>query len=320
MKHLLTQPRPISSGGTGFATGSMTVDGVALSSPLGDTGGVAFVQNGMMYVSVISPSSDFGTNLDYPFLTITMDIPPSAVPGSTTNLELVNSAFTSPDGPLTLTEPKPGVLTIGGTISVRGVYPGGGTWPAGTVIRVEGTGFEPGTKIATKMKTSTPVYVSAKEMRFTLQQTAALDEQPIQATNPDGSQVTYYSYLRGVPVQRPLTPMLQSAEPVFPLNTQITATVGPLPVMRAGQFAALAVQNPNPGNVSVVFHLQRTGTSTTIALPSGGRLMDSLSALLDGVRVGAADVVTVSATAGVQVLGIYGDSTASTLTPFLPSF
>src|SRR5438552_757037 len=72
VKFLLTQPRPITSGGSAFATDGFSVLGVSLTSPLGDTAGAAVSHNGSLYVSVISPNSDFGTNLDYPFMTIAM--------------------------------------------------------------------------------------------------------------------------------------------------------------------------------------------------------------------------------------------------------
>jgi hypothetical protein len=87
-----------------------------------------------------------------------------------------------------------------------------------------------------------------------------------------------------------------------------------------GQFVALAVQNPNPGPVSVTFQLQSTGATTSIVLPSGGRIKDELGALLGGLSVNAGDVVKVNATAGVQILGLIGDENATTVTPFLPTF
>src|SRR5690348_4050715 len=66
VKFLPTQPRPITSGGWGIATDSFSVAGVSINSPLGDTVGTAVAHNGMLYLSVISPNSDFGTNVDYP--------------------------------------------------------------------------------------------------------------------------------------------------------------------------------------------------------------------------------------------------------------
>jgi hypothetical protein len=319
VKSMLTQPHPISSGGGSFALDGLSVDGVAVSSPSGTTVGAAVVQNGNLYLSVFSPSSDFGTNLDYPFITITMDVPGSAKAGSTKPLSFSALSFQSPSGPVTLVDPKPGTLTIGGTLSVHDVVPGGGTWPAGTVISVRGTGFQPGTKLLTKMKTSSPAYVSPTEMRFTLQDAATLDQQPISVTNPDRSTVTYFSYLRGVLVQTPSRPLLQVTEPIFPTATQGIVTIGPLLSTAPGQFTGLAVQNPNPGPVVITFQVQSTGVSTTVLLPSGGRVMDDILALTGGT-VSPGDVVTVSATAGVQMVGLYGDETAGTVTPFVPSF
>lgn len=319
-KFLLTQPRPITSGGWGVSTDGFTVLGVSLSSPLGDTAGTAVSYNGSLYLSVISPNSDFGTNLDYPFVTIAMQIPSTTPAGSTYTLAMPDAVFQSPTGPITLTNTKPGTLTIDGSVSIYGVFPGGGTWPAGTVISVQGTGFQPGTKMSTKMKTSTPVYIGPTEMQFTLQDTTTLDEQPIQVTNPNGSQVVFYSYLRGTLVASPSSELLRATDPIFQTLTRGTATIGPLPAMTPGQFTALAVQNPTAGPVVVTLQLQRTAATTTVMLPSCGRVMDDLSTLLGGAAVGPGDVVTVTATSGVQILGLNGDANAFTVAPFLPAF
>jgi hypothetical protein len=258
--------------------------------------------------------------LDYPFMTITMDIPATTPAGSTFPLGMADAVFQSPAGPLTFTDPKPGTLTIGGSVSVRGVFPGGGTWPAGTIITVRGNGFQPATKISAKMKISNVTYISSTEMRFSLQESVTMDTQPLQLGNPDGSQVVFYSYLRGAPVSKPSRVLLQNTEPVFQALTHSLAVVGPLSANAAGQFTALAVQNPSQGPVVVTFQLQSTGVTTTVLLPSGGRVMDDLSALLGGASVGAGDVVTVTATSGVQIVGLQGDESASTITPFLPGF
>lgn len=319
IKYLLTQPCPISTGGSYLFMGGFNVNGIAISSPLGTSAGAALVNNGLLYLSVISPDSDFGSNLDYPFITATLTIPTAVPTGTTFPLTLSDATFQGTTTPLTFSDPKPGTLTVGGSISVHGLVPGGGTWPGGTLITVQGTGFKPTTKLAGKFKMSTPVYVSPTEMHFTLGETTTLDMQPLQATNTDGSQVVYYSYLRGVPVQPPSRTLLMNTEPVFPLRTHALATVGPIPALSGNQFIALAVQNPNPGPVSVSFQLQSTGATTNIVLPSGGRIMDELGALLGGVNLSTGDVVSVSATAGVQILGLMGDESATTVTPFLPA-
>jgi hypothetical protein len=284
VKHTLgSQPMPITSGWTSFFLGSFSVEGVSLFSPQGDAAGVALIQNGIGEVSMISPNSDLGLAAYRPFLAVTMAIPASIPAGSTFSLGLAGTVFQSPTGPVTLGQITPGTLRIGGSVSVRGVYPGGGTWPAGTVITVKGTGFRPDTKLMTedtklakKINISTPVFVSPTEIRFTLKRAATLDMQAIQVVNPDRSGVTFFSYLDGVSVRAPSRPLLQNAAPLFQTLTHGTATVGPLPERGARHFAALAVQNPTPDPVVVTFQLQRTGTTATVTLPSGGRVMDEL--------------------------------------------
>ena len=322
VKYFLTQSRPISSGGATATLYGFSIAGAAVFSTLGDTVGTAVAQNGTVSVSVISPSSDFGVDTDYPFVTLTMDIPPSVATGSTFTLGfLPDSLFQTPTGPLYLVEPKTGTLTITDSISIRGVFPGGGTWPAGTVISVLGNGFQPKTKISTKLlKTSQAVYISGNEMQFTLQQDAAMDTQLIQASNPDGSQVSYYSYLRGYPIQNPSRWLLQNTDPIFPTQTHVAAVVGPFRALSTGQFAGLAIQNPGPGPATVTLQLQRTGATSTIILPSCSRVMDEISVLMGGAIPLAGDSIKVTATSGVEIFGLYGDENMGTVTPFVPAF
>ena len=318
-KYLLTTPRPISGGGPKFGIADFSVNGVAITSLLGDAAGVGYSDNGVLTVEVISPNSDYGL-LDYPLLTIAMTIPPSTKTGSQFPLAFPDTVYQTPTGPVTLSNPKPGTLTVGGSVSIHGVLPGGGTWPSGTLIRVQGSGFVRGTKLLTKMRTTTPFYVSSTEMGFYLVQETPLDSQPVTVQNPDGSTSTFYSYLRGVPVSAPSRSMLRKADPIFQTLTHGFATVDALPVLGAGQFMALAVQNPTPGPVVVTFYHQRSGTAVPVTLPSGGRVMDELSALFGGLNLLPGDVISVNSTSGVQILGIAGDEAAGTLKPWLPQF
>jgi hypothetical protein len=295
------------------------VDGLALTSPLGDTFGTGVVSNGKLSLFVVSPSADFGTNLDYPFITLTMDIPSSTPTGSTFPLTLDPGSVQTPTGPLTFADPKPGVLTIGGSISIRGVFPGGGTYPAGTVISIQGKGFQPGTKLTTKMKTSSAVFVSPTELHFTLNEISTMDTQPITVQNPDGSLVTFYSYLRGTPIALPSREVLKATEPVFQALTHSLATVSATSC-GANQYLALAIQNPNRGPVSIGFTNQTTGAFSSLVLPPAGRVMDELGTLTGGAALSASDVLTIGATAPVQVLGLCADDSAFTVVPFLPAF
>jgi hypothetical protein len=319
VKAMFTQPHPISSGGGRFALADMLIDGIAVSSPSGTSAGAALTHNGFLDVSLISQNSDLGTALDYPFLTITLDVPKSASAGARIPLDISGLTLLAPDGPITLTSTKLGTLSLTSSVSISGLYPGGGTWPSGTRVRVLGVGFQPNTKLTTKMKTSNPVLVSPTEMEFTLENTETLDQQPIQGINPDGSRVTYYSYIRGVLIHTPSQEILRRTEPIFPGAARITAAIDVPTRSGAAQFTAVALQNSNPGPVSVQFQLQSTGATATFMIPSGGRLVDDLAAIL-GTAVSPGDRVTVSSTAGIQILGIAADPDAQVLTPFLPTF
>jgi len=320
VKYLLTTPRPISGGGPKLFDYGFAVNGVAISSPQGDTAGVALSNNGMLAVEIISPNSDFGTNLDYPFLMMTMTVPQSTPAGTTFPLIMQDTEVQTPTGPVTLSTTKAGTLTTGGSVSISGVVPGGGFWSAGTLVRVQGSGFVPNTKLTTKMRTSNPVYVSPTEMTFVLSQAVNLDTQPVTAQNPDGSTTTYFSYLRGVPVSAPSRSLLRTADPIFQTQTHGFATIGPLPSLGEKQFLAIALQNPSQGPLVVSLFHERTGRLVSLPLPSGGRIMDDLSVLFTGINLQTGDVITMNATSGVQILGITGDELAVTLKPWLPSF
>jgi hypothetical protein len=313
MQQRLTQPRPVASGGTG---GRLVgdINGVSVYSPLGDTAAVGVVHTGFLSLNFISPLSDLGTS-EYPIITVTMNVPSTAVARSTYSMGISGTLQTS-SGLLTILD-KPGTLTIGGSLSVSGIYPGGGTWPAGTVITIAGSGFQPKTRISTPLKTCNPTYISPTQMTIELHQAATLDNQPFQLKNPDGSQVTFYSYLRSVFVQAPTRALLTQTEPVFQQLTRTSANIGPIPALPATQFIGVALQNPSQNYVTVTLQRQNDGFTNTIVLSPFSKVMDTLSVLL-GNTVSAGETVTITAPSGIQVLGLYGDDNAGTVMPFLP--
>lgn len=319
-KFSLTTPRPISGGGPKFQDYGFDINGVGIVSPAGTTAGVALSNSGTLAVEVISPDSDYGTNVDYPFLTIAMTVPAGSKPGQNFPLQMADTVVSTPAGPITLSNTKVGTLTVGGSVAIHGLVPGGGTWPAGTMIRLQGTGFVPGTKFTTKMKTSSTVYVSPTEVVVFLQTSTTLDGQSVTMTNPDGSTATYYSYLRGVPVSQPTRALLRKADPIFQTQTHTSAVVGPLAPSAPGEFTGLALQNPGVIPALIWLSHERTGATKLIALPSGSRIMDEIGALLGGVDVQAGDVIRVTSATGIQILGLSGDDNAVTLKPFLPVF
>jgi hypothetical protein len=320
VKFLLTEPRPVTSTGSSFYLGDNSINGVSVWSSTGVAGGVAVVRNQYLYFQAIDPTGVLGMGTDYPFLTFTSNVAASASPGSHSTLAWSSDAsLIGPNGPFLLTS-KPGTLTVGGSVNIRGVYPGGGTWPAGTVIKVLGLGFSSQTRIQTPVKYSS-ISITPQEIDLTLNEQTTLDSQSFQVVNPDGSSDTYYSYLRGAPIHPPSRSFLQTVEPAFPLKTGAVATIGPLPAFAASQYCALALQNPTGGPLVVTLQLSsQPGQSSMVVLPSTTRVVDELSVLLNGLVPQPGDTLRITATSPVQILGILVDEQTGTALPVLPQF
>jgi hypothetical protein len=317
----LTQPMPIGSTGTGFALDGFATNGIALWSPNGVAFGVGVMNNGVLTFTAVDPSLLLGTVTDYPFLTLTLTAPAIAKTGATFPFTWSADAWlNSQTGPLNVLA-KTGNVTIGGTASIQGVFPGGGTWPAGTVIRIIGSGFQKTSKLQTKVQFSS-MSITPTEIDLTLKSETMMDSQAFTVQNPDGSSATFFAYLRGLPQRVPSKALLQNAEFAFPRAAHALATVQASGAASDSQWNALALQNPNPGPAAVTIEVEPhgQGRSALIVIPAGGRVVDTISGLLSGAVVGPTETVTVTSTAMIQMFGISGDDVTGTLKPFLPVF
>ena len=244
VKYSFTNPEPILTGGMGV--GSFLTNGVSLSSASGDAAGVGLYSNGQLIITAVSPLGDLGSSVDYPFLTVTMKVPESLAAGTKLPLTIDWAQLAAAGGPMSVTV-KPGTLTVGSNFWIHGVTPGGGTWPAGTRVVIDGKGFLPSAQLRTVFKVSSYRVVNPEQIELVLKEQTTMDSQQIQVLNGGFSQ-TYYSYLRGVPVRQPARSFLRSVEPVFQLQTHALATTAPLNAQTDTQYTALAIQNPNPGD------------------------------------------------------------------------
>ncbi|HXJ41716.1 MAG TPA: hypothetical protein VNH18_20740 [Bryobacteraceae bacterium] len=320
VKFSTTSPQPIMSGGTGFD--GFAVDGVALTSPLGDAAGIALQQGSTIQIFPLSPSGDLGTG-DYPFLTVTMTLPLTLPPGTVVPIDLTpGTTLFNAAGPIAVTT-KPGSITAGGTFSISEVQPGGGNLPGGAVVRILGQGFQPNSGLRTVgFNFASYKVVSPTEIDVILKEQSTLDNTSVQVSS-SGITQTFFCYLRGHYLQPPTRTLLQSVDPAFQRLTHALAQAGPFLAQAPGQYVALALQNPNPGPAAVTLTLTHADGSTTsnlIVLPSGTRIMDDVAALTGAGSVAAGDMLNLSSTAAIQILGVNADETAGTATPFLPAF
>ena len=324
MKVLLTSPKPITTGMMDLDLSGVSfdsIDGIALFSSTGDVVGAATVVNGNVNASFTSPNSTFGSDAEYPILTVALRLSKFVVPGQKFTVALnPNTSFWKDLLGTVAFELKPGSITVGGSVSITNVVPGGGFFPAGAQFSIFGMGFTSNTKITVKgISTSSIQYISPTEFRVSVKDGGQLDGALISAQNPDKSTDTYYSYMRGVPQGVSARPLLAQTVPVFSL---LTATEAVLPStvssLNNSYWTGLALQNPalQLANITVQGRdsVGNVITATAIALPSGARLSREVSELL-GATLPVGGYLHIGSDRPVQAVGILGNDATGSTTP-----
>ena len=326
MKVLLTSPKPITSGNMDLDMSDVafdSIDGIALFNSNGDVGGAAVINGGKVNVQFTSPKGTFGTTEDYPLLTVALTLSQSAQPGQVFPVTLDPSASIWDDllGAPIAFEFQQGEITVGGSVSITNVVPGGGTLPAGGVFSIFGMGFSPKTKVSIKEVNASAIqYVSPTEFRVTLREAGMLDGALITVQNPDNSIDTYYSYMRGVPVGQSNRSLLTRTVPVFSINTAFEATLPPTisSQVNSNYFTALALQNPNPASADVTLEAHSASGalsgSTVVTLPSGARIAREVSEWF-GAMLPTGGYLRIVSAQPVQMLGLLGNDQTGVVLP-----
>jgi hypothetical protein len=323
MKFMVTVPTPISSGGPRVSIDDSMFDGVwgiELFAPGADLNGVAMVNGSRVDIRYSTTGGPAGT--DYPIMTLALHVRPGAAPGSSTQFHLdPSSTWTVSGATATLKPEPPATVTVGGTISILDVIPGGGVLPAGSQVSIRGMGFQPKTQVQLNaIKFQSIHFVSPSEIQFTLAETTNMTGQKIQVVNPDGSQDTYFSYMRGIPLAVSSQPLLAGAVPIFSSITHSRAVFTPVAASSASQFTGIALQNPGtaPANVTVALYSADNALlgSGALTLPAGYRLMGTTQEFAQGAAPVAGSYLVVASTQPVQVFGFLADTSAGTVTPF----
>jgi hypothetical protein len=265
---------------------------------------------------------------DYPIITATVAVKQTAPLGLVAPLTIdANTSFWQDlFGRNYPAEFKPGTVTVSAGLSVRNLVPGGGNVAAGSVVRMTGTGFVPATAVKIDgVDLASVRYSSPSELDLIVKSDANLQSKRVRVTNPDKSQVEYYSYLRGIETSPSAFGALANVRPIFPdkaLSGAIFAAPAQLPWAQ-GLFTAVAVQNPNPlpTDVTVVVYSVGGGvavSSTTVAVAPGARMTRELTELLGELRGLPPRFLVILSPQPVQMVGIVGDTTVGTVLPLAP--
>jgi IPT/TIG domain-containing protein len=328
LKVQITEPKPISKGGQRSKFQSPLLgspQGIALFSVGGDASGTAVLSKGAAQFSLNSPLFTMGDVIDYPILTIAIPVKPTAQIGRTAPLVLDPSLATwiDPTGqnyPVVLTD---GLLTVGGTLSISNIVPGGGVVPAGTKIAIMGMGFPSDAVVqVNEAIIATQTYVSPNEIDVTLTTDTNMTSKRIRVTNKSTNEkATYYSYQRTTAMGKSKHALVASTVPLFAQSTWTLAYFRP--VLNASQFSGLALENPTAKPVKISMQLfAANGTLLkrhNIKLLPNKRFTRDLAELFVGVVPASGTSLKVTADAPISMLGLLGDDVLGTMDPVDPS-
>lgn len=323
---VLTEPKPMGTSSTRPTTGTST-SGISLYDPLGVTAGVAVASGSGLQITSTSPTGTYGNtpNPDYPILTISAPIPTTAVVGTkyTIGVDLANSFFLDPTGQPYPAELKPGTLTIGGTMAISDVVPGGGFQPAGTRIAIFGVGFTPASLVdfsLVKLRAGDFQFVSPGEMDVILPQGVVMDGNRVRVSNELGEVSTYFSYLRAHVIGQSSHLLVAQSEALFSRLLYSSATLN---WSRGGtKFTALAVQNPGTTAAEVTVNMLSAGNqvlgSVSFPLAAYSKMTRDLLELF-AQPPDTAVAVQVTSTQPLQVMGLFGDDASGNVVPVIAS-
>src|SRR5579863_5954487 len=231
---------------------------VAVFSATGDADGVAEVVGQSMSVTFAAASAGIGQLPELPVLTVTVPVLGSAATGTVRaiSVDASQGPWTDENGNAYTVTATPGSVTIGGSLSVQNLSPGGGLQAAGTLVRILGTGFTTATTVSIAgVSLSSARFVGPNEIDLTLGGAADLAGKEVVLTNPNGSQIEFFSSIPSVPTQTPAADAIY--QPLLSMQTWTSATVG------FSQNGAIVLQNPNPVPVNVT--LQSLGQAAPLA-------------------------------------------------------
>jgi hypothetical protein len=326
----LTEPKPIATGSALLSVNTAVlgpVMGVAVYGPGGaqsDAAGTAVVAGDTVTVRTVSPSSAFGTSIADPIVSVTMRVRPDALPGAQSKLLLdpAGSSWTDPNGATYAQQVKTGSFDVAGTVFIEDVFPGMGLLPAGSTVVVRGMGFQPGALVEIDgVSLSAAAVVSGSEIDATIGVSADMYGRRVTVKNPDLSRASYHAYLRAAWLGQSARPLLTRTDPIFSPQTFSGAFFTPSPA--AGQFFALAVQNPAANSADVTLELRSAASATigtvAVTLPARTRIAREVSELFAGQTIPAGGSLVVRSSSPVQMLGLLGDDAAGTVGPVLAS-
>ncbi len=279
VKVFLATPAAIASGNFAFQLDQNVFGDVAAATVFSATGdayggvGTLNVTPGYFTVAFTSASGGVGRLPGLPILEFT--VPVKSGSASVAPVILVSSLKDLLGRSYGLTV-VPGTVTVGGSLAVQNVTPGGGIVPSGSVVSVRGVGFTASTVVTIdQVRIASVNFVNAQQIDVTLAAAAEMTGKHVRVMNPDRSQVDYWAWLHNLPEG---LGRYSGQHPILGLATTASAMWGLLQLAPPGHAFGLALQNPTPApvdvtvtNALILSGFQSTGVGTvTQTIPAWG--------------------------------------------------
>jgi hypothetical protein len=346
-----TEPKPIGHGSTRPQVPSGPVRGVAVNDPSGQAVGIAVVNGSNIAIQLSTPNGSvplFGTDVNYPIVTMSMDLSQSTTPmnpGDHFPIAIAANPLFFPD---LSNQSYPTITTAAGTLTiapagspaVSDVIPGGGLLADRTPIRILGSGFDANTRVSiedttifqsdTHLISPTEIDVvicnGASETATICPNTGAtlhLDGERVRVKDQNNNVNEYYTYQRaddvaGTPSN---TALISLVHPMFSQQTYTNTTI-PL-VNSAVQFTGVSIQNTSGTPLTIAISLVNDSNvnlgTVEVTLPNRQKITrDVIADFFSGTVPAGATKIKISSPQNVQVLGMLGDTSAGTVVPVIP--
>jgi uncharacterized protein (TIGR03437 family) len=255
----LTAPALVST-----AAVSMTFDAAifgpivsaAAFSATGDQMGYASVKGQQVTAYFTSSSASIG---QLPVFVVTVPVLATAKAAATSPITLDPTLAPWKDqyGNAYTVNVTPGTFTVGGTLSVESVTPGGGLLPSGTVVTIDGSGFDANTTVTIDgVSLASTQLAGNTQLNVTLGGATEMTGKQVHVSNTSGASVGYFSALATGYLILPALPSPQytAVNWAFPNSTRLEQ-----------DFSCL--QNPNPFSVTASYFFTGSNLAVTAYPP-----------------------------------------------------
>lgn len=290
----LTSPALVESGALSMdfdPTVFGNIVNVAVFSATGDAIGYANVSEQHVDAHFSSATAAIGQLPNLPVFVVSIPVLPGLAAGKTTAVTVnpSGSPWNNASGAAYSVTANAGSFTVGQSVAVQNVTPGGGVIPTGRVLQINGAGFDPDTTASIDdVSISSTQYISPEQLAVTLGAQTEMTGKHVRVTGSSGTAVNFYPSLPSASGDLPagLTG-LPGVQPLVPLAAYTTANVYNNLIGQGDITDFLALLNPNSTPVTVALQGVNLGSlpapviNRTLIIPAGTLFYFNATNLID---------------------------------------